>query len=998
MYTLKRFFLSTAVLYLLCLHLQAQEIKTLTLTKYTQNEGLSSYYVTKILQDSYGFMWIGTQEGLNLFDGKDFLSFSKRKREQQRLGGMFVSDLAEDRKRDVLWALTSYGDIVAIDLKTRVVKKRITTDKDHALLSGKWIRCLVVQGDLLWFGGSGTLSAYDIGRDQFIATDVLSSVGMKPDDCNVARLTIDANNRLWIFSDDYGVVVLERNKKPVTITRKSLSNGNTMQRKLRFWDIAFKNDSIYAGTSWGLKIFNCSDPTNPYQPVLHHAIIDTIEIQSLAFSSWDKLLFSSPGRFYQFDLANQKTILYKDENREEDWLSFAYQIYCDSSNGKAWVGTQTGLATFPLRKIPFTVFSKSTVSDTRIKHAFTIVPVSDSLIYCGDENGLYQVNTINKAIRQLDPGNTTLLLFKDAASRIFVSNKKGFFILSNGRTTPASKRHPELKVLETDRLNCAIQYNDSLILFGSVIQKGLTVWNTKASSIKIYHQYSEQHAVAGLNIINNLYRDRNGKAFILSEKSVTEFNPVNGSYRVHSIRTANGDTVSNFMDMCETAGSYWLATYGNGVIETDKNFNYKKNITTVDSLSDDCVYKLFPYKKHYLLATTNYGLSVINTADYSIQKYFQSDGLNTNSFEQLCGYQSDDAIYVGGVNGFTAIDPAFFSINSNPPKLYLNRIVVQAKNSILDTSNIFLSAITIPDDVVQVSLYFSGLNFVNPSRTSYAYKIGDDWVDRGSQNFINLIDLGPGKHKILVKATNEDGVSNQQPLVIELNYLPKWYQTTAFKLAIILLTLGILYAFYRYRIAQIKKQQQIRKSIASDLHDDIGNTLTAAKVYAHLAKKEPPGNGYLDRLEESLSQVTLSLRDILWVLDDSEDSLYQLGERIKKFSFPLAQARNILIEFTIKDESSKRVSKTEKRNLLLMTKEVVYNSIKHSQCTKISVSITRSSNGKVRIVVADNGKGFNTTAAYEGYGMKNIRLRAEQISYTASVQSSSSGTIVAVEN
>ena len=100
-----------------------QAAEDIRLSKITSKEDLSSYYITNILQDHYGFFWIGTQEGLDLYDGKSFIVFSNQSEEKHRLGGSFISDLAEDKKRHLLWVMTSYGDICAIDLTTWTIRK-----------------------------------------------------------------------------------------------------------------------------------------------------------------------------------------------------------------------------------------------------------------------------------------------------------------------------------------------------------------------------------------------------------------------------------------------------------------------------------------------------------------------------------------------------------------------------------------------------------------------------------------------------------------------------------------------------------------------------------------------------------------------------------------------------------------------------------------------------------------------------------------------------------
>jgi signal transduction histidine kinase len=198
---------------------------------------------------------------------------------------------------------------------------------------------------------------------------------------------------------------------------------------------------------------------------------------------------------------------------------------------------------------------------------------------------------------------------------------------------------------------------------------------------------------------------------------------------------------------------------------------------------------------------------------------------------------------------------------------------------------------------------------------------------------------------------------------------------------------GILYALYRYRISQIKKQHEIRKNIATDLHDDLGSTLNSVKVFTNLAISGVKQEESLQQVKDNLTEATMSLRDMIWVLDDSLDTVDELITRLKQFAVPVATASNI--ETIIKADSevnSRQLTKEEKRNLFLICKEAINNSIKYAGATQINVDITPSAK-KIKIVVADNGKGFNVDEVKKGYGLKNMQYRAGQIRFKVVLKS-----------
>jgi len=966
------------------------------LNKYTPNDGLSSYYITKILQDHYGFLWIGTQEGLNRFDGQRFEVFSRQSSEKHRLGGSFIYDLAEDRKRNLLWVAVSYGDICAIDLNTRTIKKRILLDGEGQPLSVKWLRSLYIKGDTLWMGGHNALYAYNIETGKYLDHNLQQKAGMHSGDCNISTITADEQSNIWLFSDGYGTAVLSPRLQLTHTFRDELAATPAGNNKLRFWSATWHNNVLYAATSWGLRMFQQGRYLGRAKPEL----LFNSEILSLSFSAADTLLFSTPNRFYAYNLRTHTTTACYDDDPNDDWFTFTYQTWCDPASGRVWIGTLGGLAGFSIQRQLFRTFSRSAKSNTRIKHLYAILPVTEQDIYSGDENGLYYTNTVTKETEKIDSAASNLLLFKDNRNHVFVSNKKGFFLLQHKQLLPAAQQFPCLAALAHDHLSCGIQYNDSLILFGSIIQKGLSVWNTRKGTVQVYHNDSTTHRIPGLSIINSLYRTKSGQALILTEKAILGFDPITRQCTRYNI-TYRDTLFSNFMDICETADRYWIATYGNGIIETDKQFRVKRVITAADGLSNNCVYKVFAYQDKQVIATTNNGLSVMNIAHHRIRNYYQYDGLHSNAFEQLCGYQANNKIYAGGVNGFTEITPAYFSGNAAPPAVYFDNIHIDARSGVTDTTNLSLQQLVVPSDVVQTTVSFAALNYQDPHRVEYAYRIpqlNSNWISLGNQHFINLIGLAPGKYTLLIKAANEDRIWNEKPLQLSLIYLPEWYQSLWFKILVVITVCSLVYAFIRYRFSQLRKQQQIRKEIAGDLHDDIGSILNSVKIFAQLAKKEPQNADHLNQIESSLSQATLGLRDMIWVLDDNQDTIFELSERIKKFALPVCQANQIKYNSSCDaDNSSSAISKTEKRNLLLIAKETINNSIKYAACSNIQVALIQQNN-HLQLTITDDGIGFVKELAGNGYGLKNMEYRAKQISCSLQIVSTpGKGTMVKLE-
>jgi hypothetical protein len=373
-----------------------------------------------------------------------------------------------------------------------------------------------------------------------------------------------------------------------------------------------------------------------------------------------------------------------------------------------------------------------------------------------------------------------------------------------------------------------------------------------------------------------------------------------------------------------------------------------------------------------------------------IKSYLEDFGLQSNSFEQFCGARYNEKIILGGINGLTIIDPGKLKPNYNYPRLFINRIVVETEKNRSDSFNLMFFDCKIPTNALQTTIYFSGINFSSPEHTTFWYRITNrskEWINLNTQNFVTLIGLPPDTYHLEIKAANEDGIWSE-PKELILIFEPKWYQTWQFRLFVILCTAALIYAFFRYRLSQIKKQHEIRRNIANDLHDDLGSTLNSVKIFTNLAISGVKQEENLQQVKENLHEATMGLRDMLWVLDDSLDTVDELVTRLKQFAIPVANASNMQVEILSgPGVNDRKLTKEEKRNLFLICKEAVNNAVKYSGASLVTISITPAGK-KIQILISDNGKGFDITEVKKGYGLKNMEYRAGQVNYSIKLTSS----------
>ncbi|QTE38588.1 triple tyrosine motif-containing protein [Mucilaginibacter gossypii] len=626
--------------------------------------------------------------------------------------------------------------------------------------------------------------------------------------------------------------------------------------------------------------------------------------------------------------------------------------------------------------------------------------MSNKDILCGQSNGLMLLRRSDGRLTQLDRLHLYHHMFNDPNRRIWLSRDDGLFILDRTKAIlPATSIYPEFKKYKTYTINSHLRLGDSLVVMGTENDQGILLWYYKRRLVKKV-DISSVPSLAS-NSVNNIYLDKRGRLWVLSDKTITVIsNTFSKSSFPDFISDQKYTKLSLFFDMCEAMGSYWIASYGNGIIQVNNKGQILKLLSLKDGLSNDGLYNIFNIGDSSLVMTSNNGLSVYHLRNHKFKNYFSENGLHSNGFEEVSSTVDQEKIYAGGINGFTVIDPSRLTTNKKPPLFYYKNVEVKLSNGENSVNTcIAVQKVNIHSNWLQTTISFSGINFDDPKRVDYRYRIKEidsNWINNGHRDQISLIGLRPETYTLEVKASNEDGFWSQ-PKSLTLVVKPKWYETWWFKTGIMITVVSVFGLVYRYRIKQVKIQQQIRREIANDLHDDLGSNLNSIKIFTHLALEEKDKNDYLMELHELVGSTLTGLRDMLWVLEDDHDDVNGLVARINKFALPIAGAQQVDFYCSTQGFDTVGLTKKEKRNLFLIIKESINNSFKHAQCSRLTVTIGANKT-KITVRVSDNGQGFSYTEKAESYGIRNIIYRATQIGYQAGITSvTGKGTTIVVE-
>lgn len=981
-------------------NLIGQRVENIVLRKYSQTEGLNNYNIRKILNDQYGFLWIASQDGLNRFDGINFSTYSKNApAAKNRLIGIDIRDLAEDPENDCIWVLAGEGGLNKVDLHSGNVIKAV---ESPAINSEDWNICMTKTGHRLWIGSFRGLKVYNT------ATHTFEKIAFSPSNSNIEDYEVrslyrDTRGNIWVFFTGYGIAIFNGSTRNLLkrIPNEQLHPTLPQYSSVKIFDNLALNDStLLLATERGLRtvsfdpFYRCKIDATPCKD---NPKLNTTNIRCLTRNKKATIFIGLNNALFQSNLALTHTTVLDEQtdNSDKNWLKNVNTLLVDNQDN-LWLGCQFGLAYFRSHTSPFKRFYQNKDQTIKLDHVYSICPVSDQEVILACRGGLMSVNTIHNTYRVIDDKRSWLHVFRNAKQVLQACSNEGMFVLDNHILHPVERTYPFYGLLPFQCVtNNYVKLNDSLSCLATDNNEGILFIDYKNGHCTNVTRTTREPQLAA-DIVNMVYKDTRGRLVVLSDKVVTLLSGTH-SQTLQLRNPFNQQSYSILFDICEAAGSYWFAAYGVGIIQADSNFKVMNVFSSRNGLSNDGVYRLFNIGDTSLIITTNNGLSVFDLAKQRFSNYFEGDGLHSNVFEESCGTTRNGLIYAGGVNGFTIVNPTHFSRNLSAPVLYFKNVSTQTATSILDSSNLSLLEISIPPSGLQTTIYFAGIDYANPRKVSYRYQIKElhkTMIPIGTQNFVSIIGFSPGKYHLQVEAANEEGIWSA-PVELVLTLEPKWYQTWWFRILLATVVIGIVYGGYRMRIAQLSREESIRKKLATDLHDDLGSTLNSVKVYANLAMLEKNNETHLHRVKESIQDAIVSIRDMIWVLDDKKDTVDHLAGRILQFAEPLCDANGIVLEKEIGETAyNHHLGKEERRNLYMIVKETINNSIKYASCKKIGLTILEEA-GKLRLMISDDGNGFELASATMGNGIRNVYTRAREAGYFARFTSTPGvGTIV----
>jgi len=976
---------------------------------YTIADGLSNNYVTSIIQDHRGFMWFGTNEGLNRFDGYQFINYKFDPDNTERsLTNSWIEAIYED-KEGTIWAGTR-NCISALNTVTGLIR-------NYSYRERLFVSSILPDEDVnkLWVGTDAGLFLLDkkTGNWQHYPLPFKNKIFIR-------SVIQDHYHRLWLTTYSDGVLVYDLKKRDyrqfiIPELDKHLSRSSAILGT----SLLDRNNNLWI-TSWYSGLICINTVTEKITRYVH----DDMNRFSIGGNGGKDLLEDADGKIWIAGLKDGCFIYdpSKDQFKNHPFDNIqggltgleASSIY-KGGNGIYWIGTDKGLNKYDAtnQKIQTVSFSSSVNSsnttDIIVNVILSIVKENDSLLWVGTRRGLYLINRVNDlALSKIILGKPYIYcvancLLKDENGVLWIGGDGCLYkCVFNKRqnTFQATQLLPG-----KTKASLISLYNDhNGNMWAGTYHDGLFKLNIATGGCAHYMPSRLLHHQTNDNIISGIIPLHNGKLLIgTNGDGLCVLDPVNDSFTEVTLndrgtisKTDNASVLSVIRD---SKKNIWIATQFGGLFKTNDSLQRFEQITEkqglpslrIDDIKEDCM--------HNLWLTSLGRLILYNTGSGTINVFTSPYGLNGNNYlGQLYAF-NDSVMLLGEENTLHIFNPKNFITNKEIPRVYVTSFKIFDNNQPV-TEN---QAVKLNYDQNYFSFEYVGLSYSHTEHNMYAYMLeglDKSWNYAGTARYASYANLGEGTYTFKVKASNSDGLWNENPATITIIIAPPFWHRWWFYTAGILLAAAVIYIMYSFKVSRLKKEMLMRDKISRDLHDDVGSTLSSIRFFSNaaqgtLGETDSKVLPLIKRIGAASDKILYSLDDIVWSINPKNDHIELIAARMTEFAAEILEAKNISFKIHIDEEvSNVKLNLATRHDFFLIYKEAINNLAKYSFADFVNISVKKEKN-KLVLKIEDNGKGFDIDTVKQGNGLTSMHERARKIRARLNVNSAvNQGTII----
>ncbi len=965
-------------------------------------DGLSQNTVNCIFQDSQGFMWFGTQDGLNRYDGYEFTVFRENPLDTNSLSHSWIWYVFEDKNRN-LWIATWEG-LTKFNPASNTFKRYFHNPQDpHSIGGTRPTSICQDKAGNLWIGTwGGGISKYIPEKDYF-ETYRHDPNNKNSIPNNFVRSLFYEDDTLWVGTWG-GLAKLENisgGNPTITSFCHNRDDKNSLSCDRVTSVLRDVSGVLWVGTfGGGLNRFN--ESLNIFQAFTNDVTESGVTIGSndVSFIYEDRhqnlWIATLGGGLNRIDKTRKKVIHSRYDANDDGTISGnkIYSILQDRS-GLMWIGGDgLNIYDISLERFKHIKSTKNKINSLSNNKVWAFYEDNRKKIWIGTEGGLnrYDPETENFLLFEHNPDNPLSLssnrlssIIGDRFDNLWIGTLGGglnYFVPATGQFKVYNS---SLKMKNSDGIDYIVSLClDEDVLWIATYDKGLLKLDLKRQLFDHFEaDSSNENSIPG-NYLSVVFKDSKGNIWLGFWGGGLCLLKEGGKRFIHYLHNRKDSTSipSNIVhSIYEYQDKLWVGT-NNGLSNLDLNKEDSIKFNHINGLPSNVIYGLLSDHNNNLWISTNKGIVRYNLKTKRVRNFTREDGLQSDEFNaSACLRRKNGQLLFGGVNGFNLFHPDSIRDNLFRAPLVITSFKVFDKPYYFDDSGkIYLSY-----KQNFFSFEFASLDYSKPKKNRYAYKmVGFDleWIYSGTRRYASYTNLDPGEYVFKVKGTNGDGIWNNQGTSIGIVIVPPFWQTWWFRFLIVFMFLITLYGLYHYRVSKLLELERLRVQIASDLHDDIGSALTRISVYSEaiqITKDENKIKQMSQKIGSVSREIITTMSDIVWSIDARNDLAKNLLDRMKDFAFNLLSEKDIRLTFIQKGlEPNKKLSVAVRRNLYLIFKEAINNIVKHSDATSVEVKLLNIKN-TFQMFIRDNGQGFDPNSVKQGNGIKNMKLRAERV-------------------
>lgn len=772
-------------------------------TSITTKEGLSANSVNAIIKDRYGLLWFGTEDGLDRYDGINLTVYRHKPEAAQSLPANEVLALHEDGAGN-LWIGTSGGGLSRYDRQKNVfithptigpnalpnkVVRGITSDKEGNI----WI---------VHFAGVNILDP-KTGKLQKLTLPI----GQKEHESPIEGMTIfrDSRYRIWVGTNR-GLFFFNAPTRSFTgyfPLTPDTSVGAANQVNVITED---KGGNIWVGTNNGLSMQQPgSDVFKDYPRQLANGSAPNGNAISTIAVDGNRLWLGTAAGLEIFDIKTGETREFRLDYRNIYSLTASgiRHIYIDN-RGIYWVGTLGGGVNKYDRNLNLFNMVRSNFYDPQGLNAPVVMAFAEAPnnnVYVGTQGGglslfnvstkLFQPYTIKSARPNAGRYLTILTLEKSSRGQLLLgTNGEGLILFD-----PATKAYRQLWLgskpgdLNANDIYCIYEDRAGNTWVGTN-GSGINVLNSNYQVIKRLTPLPKAANDSFLPIngyIRDIKEDADGNIWIATHGGgIATYFPASGKFNIYN--TENSKLPNDIIEtlLVDPRGYVWAATFGSGLVAIERSTGKIRTFSEKEGIANSTVYEVLMDAAGRIWISTNKGISSIDPKTGAINNYNHHNGLQNNNFVRGAGLRTaNGTLFFGGLEGFNYFNPKYLKKNTNIPSVLLtdlkvaNQSVRQSEDGPLKEDIAIAKEIHL-DFKQNFSISYVGLNYTAPEQNQYAFKLegfDKDWNYVGSTTTASYTNLDPGTYTFRVKASNNDGIWNEEGHAIKVYVHPPFWRS-----------------------------------------------------------------------------------------------------------------------------------------------------------------------------------------------------------------------------